>query len=87
MYLDAQNLNLPGPSFDLNCYKSNANNNDDSVKELRVGYMTGALQNTYLLPIKWKKEYQLYQAVHKPLFGREFPIAWRDIDRLELPTS
>ena len=28
-----------------------------------------------------------YQALHEPLFGREFPIAWRDIDRLELPSS
>jgi hypothetical protein len=59
----------------------------DSVKELHAGYMAGVLQNTYFLPSKWKKEFRLYQAVHKPLFGRDFPVAWRDIDRLELPTS
>ena len=57
------------------------------AKELQDGYMTGGLQNTYLLPSKWKKEFRLYQAVHKPFFGRDFPIAWRDIDRLDLPTS
>ncbi len=63
------------------------NYDDDRVKELHHGYMTGGLQNTYYLPSKWKKEFRLYQAVHKPLFGRDFPVAWRDIDRLELPTS
>lgn len=56
------------------------------AKELQDGYMTGGLQSTYLVPSKWKKEFRLYQAAHKPFFGREFPIAWRDIDRLDLPT-
>jgi len=55
-----------------------------SVKEMHDGHMTGALQNTYFLPAKWKKEMSLYQAIHKPLYGRDFPVAWRDIDRLEL---
>lgn len=55
-----------------------------SVKEKHEGYMTGALQNTYFLPARYKKEMRLYQAIHKPLY-QEFPAAWRDIDRLELP--
>ena len=57
------------------------------AKEMQDGYMTGGLQNTYLLPSKWKKEFRLYQAAHKPFFGREFPIAWRDIDRLDFPAT
>ncbi len=58
-----------------------------SVKERHPGYLTGGLQNTYFLPAKWKKEMSIYQAIHKPLYGRDFPVAWRDIDRLELPNS
>ena len=54
-----------------------------SVKENQSGYMSGKLQNTYFLPTKWKKEMTIYQAVHAPYFAREFPIAWRDIDRLQ----
>ena len=57
-----------------------------SVKEKQDGYITGNLPNTYFLPSKYKKEMVLYQAVHDPLFAREFPVAWRDIDRLELPS-
>mmetsp|Transcript_38251 Transcript_38251/g.82390 ORF Transcript_38251/g.82390 Transcript_38251/m.82390 type:complete len:921 (-) Transcript_38251:426-3188(-) len=56
-----------------------------SVKEMHQGHMKGGLRNTYFLPSKYKKEMQLYQAVHEPIYGRDFPVAWRDIDRLELP--
>lgn len=48
---------------------------------------SGSLKTTLFLPAKYKKEMRHYQALHEPLFGREFPIAWRDIDRLELPSS
>ena len=54
-----------------------------SVKEHHDGYMAGGLQNTYFLPSKFKKEMRLYQAIHEPMFARDFPVAWRDIDRLE----
>jgi len=56
-----------------------------SVLEKQEGYRTGSLRNSYFLPTKWKKEMHLYQAIHKPLYGRDFPVAWRDIDRLDLP--
>jgi len=52
-----------------------------SVKEKQPGYLSGALQNTYYLGA-WKKEMSMYQAVHVPFYAREFPIAWRDIDKL-----
>lgn len=52
-----------------------------SVKESQPGYMSGALHNTYYLPAKWKKEMTIYQALHAPFYAREFPLAWRDIDR------
>lgn len=54
-----------------------------SVKEMHA--RDGGLRNTFFLPGKWKKEMHLYQAIHKPLYGRDFPVAWRDIDRLDLP--
>jgi hypothetical protein len=53
-----------------------------SVKENQPGYESGALQNTYYLPTQWKKEMSIYQAVHVPFYAREFPLAWRDIDKL-----
>jgi len=53
-----------------------------SVKENQPGHTSGALQNTYYLPSKWKREMSIYQAVHVPFYAREFPIAWRDIDKL-----
>ena len=56
-----------------------------SVKEKQEGFMTGSLPNTYFLPSEYKREMSLYQAVHEPLFARAFQVAWRDIDRLELP--
>ncbi len=52
-----------------------------AVKENQPGYMSGALQNTYYLPEQWKNDMSIYQAVHAPFFAREFPIAWRDIDK------
>ena len=58
-----------------------------SVKEMQSGYLDGGLKNTFLLPAKWEKEMHLYQAIHKPLFSRDFPVAWRGIDRLELPSA
>lgn len=51
-----------------------------SVKENQPG-MSGTLQNTYFLPAQWKNEMTTYQAIHVPFYAREFPIAWRDIDR------
>ncbi|KAL7455629.1 hypothetical protein ACHAWC_007164 [Mediolabrus comicus] len=53
-----------------------------SVKENQPGHMSGSLQNTYFLPTQWKNEMATYQAIHVPFYAREFPIAWRDIDRL-----
>ncbi|KAL9188523.1 hypothetical protein ACHAXT_006901 [Thalassiosira profunda] len=57
-----------------------------SVKERHDGHMTGVLLNSFYFGEEWKREMKLYQAIHKPLFGRDFPVAWRDIDRLELPS-
>lgn len=56
-----------------------------SVKEKQDRYMTGELHNTFFLPSQYKREMRLYQAIKMPLYGRDFPIAWRDIDRIELP--
>ena len=52
-----------------------------SSKENLPGHLSGSLQNTYYLPTEWKKEMTIYQALHVPFFAREFPIAWRDIDK------
>jgi len=56
-----------------------------SVKEKQDGYTTGGLLNTYYLPGKFKREMRLYKAIQMPFYARDYPTAWRDIDRLELP--
>jgi len=56
-----------------------------SVKDYNI--QDGKLKNTYYFNKQWKNAYSLYQAVHKPYYGRAFPNAWRDIDHLELPPT
>ena len=55
-----------------------------SAKEMREGHLTGALKNTYFMPARWRNEASIYKAVQTPLFSPR-PVAWRDINRLELP--
>jgi hypothetical protein len=56
-----------------------------SVKEKKQGYNSGALRDTYYIPAKYKNAMRMYQAIQAPFYARDFPVAWKDIDRLELP--
>lgn len=52
-----------------------------SQKEMTVGYENGELQSFYLVPTKKRNVLREYQAIQPPVWAREYPIAWRDIDR------
>jgi hypothetical protein len=45
------------------------------------GYQDGTMQSYYFRPPVMKEIMRKYQAIEQPLFSREFPTAWRDIDR------
>lgn len=52
-----------------------------SVKSHLPGYKDGTLDSWYFAPIEFKDEMRVYASVKKPFYQREFPIAWRNIDK------
>ena len=40
----------------------------------------GGLNSYYYTPLATKYDMRVYKAVQEPMWAREFPIAWRDID-------
>ncbi len=52
-----------------------------SAKNKEKGYELGHLNSYYFLPAEKKYQMTKYHAVKVPLYMREFPTSWRDIDR------
>lgn len=53
-----------------------------SIKEKWEGYREGKLIRTYYLaPKEVQNEMRIYQAVRMPFCHREFPVAWKDINK------
>ena len=52
-----------------------------SVKNKQEGYELGHLQSYYFLPEEKKNQMIQYYPVKVPLYMREFPVGWRDIDK------
>ena len=51
-------------------------------KEKMPGWEQGILHNSFYYTGKNEKNmYQHYAAVHSPVYAREFPTSWRDIDQ------
>jgi hypothetical protein len=44
------------------------------------GYLDGALESYFYVPKSNKNEISTYSSLKGPLWGREFPTGWRDID-------
>ena len=51
-----------------------------SQKEKPEGYLEGDLNSYFYVPLGNKHDMKRYSALRGPLWGREFPVAWRDID-------
>ena len=52
-----------------------------SVKEHLDGYQNGTLKSWYFIPDERVDEMQVYWPVRQPLYMREFPTSWRNIDQ------
>lgn len=49
-------------------------------KEHSPGYKDGNLQSYFYVPLQQRDDMATYRSLTGPLWGREFPTAWRDID-------
>ena len=51
-----------------------------SQKEKLPGYELGQLNSYYYVPREHKHAMRHYMGVHGPLWAREFPLGWRDLN-------
>ena len=49
-------------------------------KEHSEGYLDGNLKSYFYVPKQNRDDMETYRSLTGPLWGREFPTAWRDID-------
>lgn len=52
-----------------------------AVKKKLEGYELGQMESYYFTPDKQKEAMKKYRPQRRPFFAREFPVAWRDIDK------
>lgn len=52
-----------------------------SQKMKADGWEKGIIKSWYYTPPEFKDAHRTYMSVVSPLFSREYPIAWRDIDK------
>ena len=52
-----------------------------SVSKKIEGYENGTIKSWYFFPEDRHEEMQKYRSVRLPLYMREFPTSWRDIDK------
>ena len=52
-----------------------------SVKNEEEGFELGHLNSYYFLPKEKKNQMIQYYPIKNPIYMREFPIGWRDIDK------
>jgi len=56
-----------------------------STKNQISGFEDGKLKSWYFIPDDRINEMREYQPVRKPLYMREFPASWRNIDHKVKP--
>jgi hypothetical protein len=52
-----------------------------SQKDKAEGYEKGRIQSYYFFPEQRQRIMQDYVPVFNPLWGLEFPVGWRNLDR------
>jgi hypothetical protein len=55
-----------------------------SQKDKLAGWEKGQINSYYYVPFAFKNEMISYMSLKQPMWGREFPVSWRDIDH-DLP--
>ena len=48
--------------------------------KLLPGWEKGQINSYYYVPMANKHEMRVYTSIKNPMWGREFPVSWRDID-------
>jgi hypothetical protein len=51
-----------------------------SQKDTADGYLKGVINSYYYIPKENKQDLKHYISLKEPLWAREFPVGWRDID-------
>jgi hypothetical protein len=57
-----------------------------SQKDKLPGWKKGEIDSYFYVPLGRKSEMRMYSAIKDPMWGREFPVGWRDIDH-DLPPN
>jgi GDP-fucose protein O-fucosyltransferase len=52
-----------------------------SQKDKAKGYDLGAINSFFDIPLDHKHDMREYRSLRPPLWAREFPIGWRDLDK------
>ncbi len=52
-----------------------------NAKHKEDGYQEGVINSYYFVPKEKKLQMRTYKAVKLPIYMREFPVSWRDIDK------
>ena len=81
-----QRIASRGRSF-IGCYYStftgyiNRMRGYHSQKEKAEGWKQGAIDSWYYIPRRTKDDVRKYQPIAPAMWAREFPVAWRDLDK------
>jgi hypothetical protein len=57
-----------------------------SQKDKMPGWEKGEINSYFYVPLGSKLEMRMYSGIKNPMWGREFPVGWRDIDH-DLPPN
>jgi hypothetical protein len=57
-----------------------------SQKDKLPGSERGQLNSYFYAPLAYKYDTRKYKSIKQPMWGREFPVGWRDIDH-DLPAD
>ena len=52
-----------------------------NTKHQGEGYQEGIVNSYYFVPVEKKDQMRAFRPVKLPIYMREFPVSWRDIDK------
>lgn len=58
-----------------------------SQKDRLPGWEKGEINSYFYIPLEHKLDMRKYTSIKQPMWGREFPVGWRDIDHDLAPNA